>query len=59
LRWDLERGVITIPKSVHQGRIQQNIDVLDFELSAADVQLIDGLNRDNGRYGPDPRNFDF
>ncbi len=59
LRWDLQCGVITIPKSVNQGRIQQNFDVLDFELTSADMQLIDGLNREEGRFGPDPRNFDF
>jgi len=59
LRWDLQRGVITIPKSVNQGRIQQNFDVLDFEISNADMQLIDGLNREEGRFGPNPRNFDF
>lgn len=59
LRWDMQRGVITIPKSVNQGRIQQNFNVLDFEISAADMQLIDGLNREGGRFGPDPRDFDF
>ncbi|MFK8056452.1 MAG: aldo/keto reductase, partial [Saprospiraceae bacterium] len=59
LRWDVQRGVITIPKSVNRDRIQQNFDVLNFELSAAEMQLIDGLGRENGRFGPDPRNFDF
>ena len=46
LRWDLQRGVITIPKSVHEERIVQNSDVYDFELSDADVQEINGLDTD-------------
>jgi len=59
LRWDIQRGVITIPKSVNHSRINQNFDILNFELSPAEMQLIDGLSRENGRFGPDPRNFDF
>ncbi|HAJ81892.1 MAG TPA: aldo/keto reductase, partial [Zunongwangia profunda] len=41
LRWDLQKGVITIPKSVHENRIQQNADIFDFELSQSEVQKID------------------
>ena len=59
LRWDLQRGVITIPKSVHRERIAQNIDVLDFELTEGEMSQLDALDRDNGRFGPDPRDFDF
>lgn len=59
LRWDLQCGVATIPKSVHPGRIAQNIDVLDFELSADEVAALDALEREGGRFGPDPRNFNF
>jgi len=46
LRWDLQRGIITIPKSVHEDRIVQNADVYDFELSDADVKEIDGFDTD-------------
>ena len=46
LRWDLQNGVITIPKSVHEERIVQNADVYDFELSDADMQEIDGFDQD-------------
>ncbi len=56
LRWDLQRGVITIPKSVHRNRIQENFELFDFELSAADMQRLDALDAPGGRYGPDPRN---
>ena len=59
LRWDLQRGVITIPKSVHRERIAQNIDVLDFELTEEEMSQLNALDRDNGRFGPDPRDFDF
>jgi diketogulonate reductase-like aldo/keto reductase len=59
LRWDLQRGVITIPKSVNQGRIQQNFGLFDFELSDSEMETIDGLAKEEGRFGPNPRDFDF
>ncbi|MGG4488109.1 aldo/keto reductase [Metabacillus idriensis] len=58
LRWDLQNGVITIPKSTKEERIIQNAAIFDFELTEGDMALIDGLNRDE-RVGPDPDNFDF
>ncbi|WP_020616542.1 aldo/keto reductase [Paenibacillus daejeonensis] len=58
IRWDLQKGVLTIPKSVTPSRIKENADVYDFELSAEDVAAIDGLNQ-NRRYGSDPDNFNF
>lgn len=58
LRWDLQNGVITIPKSTKEERIIQNAAIFDFELTEGDMALIDGLNR-NERVGPDPDNFDF
>ncbi|WP_314588077.1 aldo/keto reductase [Paenibacillus terrigena] len=58
LRWDLQHGVITIPKSVKEQRIIENAALFDFELSTNDMAQIDGLNQDL-RVGPDPDNFDF
>ena len=58
LRWDLQNGVVTIPKSTNERRIRENADVFDFELSAEDMALLDGLNR-NRRFGSDPDNFHF
>ncbi|RXZ81639.1 aldo/keto reductase [Paenibacillaceae bacterium] len=58
LRWDIQHNVITIPKSTKKTRIIENADLFDFELSAAEMDLIDGLN-ENRRVGPDPDNFDF
>jgi diketogulonate reductase-like aldo/keto reductase len=58
LRWDLQNGVVTIPKSTKEHRIVENASVFDFELSEADMERINGLNQDL-RVGPDPDNFDF
>lgn len=53
LRWDVQLGVVTIPKSIREARIIENADIFDFELSAEEMQAIDGLNR-NQRFGSDP-----
>jgi len=58
LRWDLQNGVVTIPKSTKEHRIIENASLFDFELSNEDMQRIDSLNQDH-RVGPDPDNFDF
>lgn len=58
LRWDLQKGVITIPKSSKRERIVGNADIFDFELSEEDVAYLDRLDRGQ-RFGPDPDNFDF
>jgi diketogulonate reductase-like aldo/keto reductase len=58
LRWDLQKGVITIPKSSKKERIIANADIFDFELTLEDVHLLDRLDRSK-RFGPDPNNFDF
>lgn len=53
LRWDLQHGVVTIPKSITPSRIAENADIFDFELTAEDMDRIDSLNQ-NHRFGPDP-----
>ncbi|KRF53006.1 glyoxal reductase [Bacillus sp. Soil531] len=58
LRWDLQNGVVTIPKSTKEHRIVENSSLFDFELDAEDVSKINELNQ-NHRVGPDPDNFDF
>jgi 2,5-diketo-D-gluconate reductase A len=58
LRWHIERGDIVFPKSITPDRIQENIDIFDFELSGADVSAISALNK-NERTGPDPDVFDM
>lgn len=56
IRWELQRGIITIPKSINPKRIEENIQVFDFILSAEDMIEIDMLNK-NHRTGPDPLTF--
>ncbi|SDX12134.1 Aldo/keto reductase [Marininema mesophilum] len=58
LRWDLQNGVVTIPKSTKEHRIVENTAVFDFELTTEEMAQIEGLN-ENHRVGPDPDNFDF
>lgn len=58
LRWDLQNGVVTIPKSTKEHRIIENAAIYDFELSSEEMQRINALN-ENVRVGPDPDNFDF
>lgn len=40
LRWNVQRGVVVIPKSVHKERMEQNIDIWDFALSDEDMAQI-------------------
>lgn len=58
LRWNLQKEVVTIPKSVKKERILSNSQIFDFELSIEDVNIINGLDR-HERIGADPDNFDF
>ncbi len=58
IRWNVQRGILIIPKSVHRERIFENGNVFDFELSDEDMAKISGLNR-NQRMFSDPDNFRF
>lgn len=58
LRWSLQNGVSAIPKSVTPGRIDENFNVFDFELSEEDMNLIFAMTG-NKRYCSDPDNFNF
>ena len=58
LRWDLQNGIVIIPKSTKEHRIVENASVFDFELTQEDIECINSLN-ENHRVGPDPDNFDF
>jgi diketogulonate reductase-like aldo/keto reductase len=53
VRWCLQRGYLPLPKSVTPSRIEENIDIFDFELEAADVQLIADLEGFGG-FWPNP-----
>ncbi|KAG8346618.1 putative Aldo keto reductase family [Trypanosoma vivax] len=56
LRWEVQNGLITIPKSVNEARIKENANIFDFELKPEDMQAIDSMNC-NRRFGPHPDHF--
>lgn len=56
IRWNIEHGVVTIPKSVTPHRIEENINIFDFSLTQAQIARIDALNQDR-RIGPNPLEF--
>ena len=58
LRWHIQQGVITIPKSVNRSRISENLQIFDFEIADDDMSRISALDKRH-RFGPDPDNFDF
>ena len=43
LRWELQHGIVPLPKSVHKERIKENTEIFDFDLSADDMSLIDAM----------------
>lgn len=47
LRWDIERGIATIPKSVRKERIEENFDIFDFHLTTEEITAIDQLDRND------------
>jgi diketogulonate reductase-like aldo/keto reductase len=47
LRWGLQKGFVILPKSVTPGRIEENRDIYDFELSEEDMDSLD-----TGEYSP-------
>ena len=53
IRWILQKGITTIPKSVRDDRIAENCDVYDFALSEDEMLAIDQLDTGQ-RIGPDP-----
>lgn len=44
LRWNIERGVSIIPKSVHRSRMEENFDIWDFSLTPDDMKAIATLD---------------
>ena len=53
LRWHIDRGTMIIPKSVHKERLQENIDIFDFELDEADLNSLASLDKKK-RFSGDP-----
>lgn len=57
LRWDIQSGVVTIPKSVTPSRIQENFSIFDFSLTEEEMTQINTLNR-NLHVGTNPDKYD-
>lgn len=58
LRWLTQRGIVAIPKSTHRERMQQNIDIFDFELTDTEMQQIATMNQhDTGNINFSDMNF--
>lgn len=51
LRWNYQRGVVTIPKSVHKERMEQNISIFDFALTNEEMEQISTLDEDKTLFG--------
>mgnify|MGYP000250290257 FL=1 len=49
LRYPIQRGIITIPKSTNAGRIRSNNQLFDFELTEADMEVLAGFENARGR----------
>ena len=58
LRWDIQNGVVTIPKSINPVRIKGNSEIFDFQITEEDMQRIAMLNTGE-RIGPDPDKITF
>lgn len=55
LRWHLQHGNIIFPKTNHRQRMEENLDVFDFELTDAEMAAIDAMDRgEDGRVGTHP-----
>ena len=53
LRWNIQHGIIPLPKSAHPERLRENIDIFDFELSPDEMTAIDLLNTDSVYLDPE------
>lgn len=57
LRWDIQSGIVTIPKSVTPSRIKENFTIFDFALTEEEIRQINTLNRDL-HVGTNPDKYD-
>ncbi len=50
LRWNVQRGVVIIPKSIHKERIEENLDIWDFDMDENDLAAISKLDLGRGEF---------
>ncbi|MBS2967841.1 hypothetical protein J9317_03510 [Metabacillus sp. KIGAM252] len=55
---EMKQASATIPKSMNETRMQQNLDLFNFELREAQIDQLDAMN-ENLRSGPHPDEFDL
>ena len=51
LKYLLELGIVIIPKTSHEERLMENIDLFDFQISESDMKLIETLNQGRSLFG--------
>lgn len=58
LRWDIQRGLLTVTRSTNVEHMKEDFNIFDFELSAVDMSIINGININQRTYEKnDPDNF--
>lgn len=50
LKWELQKGIVPLPKSKSKGHIEENLNVFDWELAAEDVEKIDSIDQEKRVY---------
>lgn len=58
LRWDIQQGISTIPKTANKSRMIENFDIFRFEIEEADMKIMAGVN-ENARQYRDPDNHGY
>lgn len=59
LSWHIRCGVSVIPKATSKAHLEANMNAFGFDLDDDDIALLAGLDRDDGRCGPDPLTMDM
>lgn len=59
LRWVFERGYVSLPKSVHKSRLEENMKIFDFTLSNHELKEIDNIKTQYHQHSNEPDTIDF
>ena len=57
IRWELQSGIVAIPKASKKEHVRENADVFDFDISPEDMEILNSLN-ENLRVCWDPAEVD-